>query len=181
MFYREMSIYFPVCVIPPILAILALPLAAQTPVVRAVVNQASGLEGPIAPGQRFSIQGTGLSTASVTGGNPLPSTLGGTTVLLDGATIKLVSVSPTVVTAFAPTGMLTDAPKTLVVRVNGTSSEEKSVPTAPSSPGLYTFLAGQVAMTDSRGGILTDTNPPLPCAIVSIYMTGGGYADPPRP
>ena len=77
----------------------------------------------IAAGQPFSISGCNLADASATAdrNQPLPETLGGASVTLNGAPATLSSVAGTRIMGVAPPGMVSGSAK-VVVSVNRASS-----------------------------------------------------------
>jgi hypothetical protein len=82
-----------------------LAIGAQRPVVlgSGVVNGASYLPGPVAPGSVIHIFGSNLSqTTLASSAMPLPFTLGGVTVSVNGFMTPLFSVSPTQIVAQLP-------------------------------------------------------------------------------
>ena len=88
--------------------LLATPLWAQKPVVGTVVNAAS-MTPPdqpahgVAPGSIATIFGRNLAAGAATAGDyPLPLTLNGTSVTVDGIAAPLIYVSPTQINFQAP-------------------------------------------------------------------------------
>jgi uncharacterized protein (TIGR03437 family) len=161
-----------------------LPLTVTGPSVSAggVVNAASSLP-QIAPGSLISIYGTELSTGTYQAGSaPLPTSLSGTTVTIDGVAVPLLFVSPTQINAQAPyeTPIGVTA---LVVTVDNVSSPPVSFVVGGAGPGIYTFgLTDQaVAVNLPEGTINTAMSPAAPGQYITVYLTGQGTVYPAVP
>src|SRR5438876_5231575 len=119
------TVLFRSFVIAPLLAIAAFHsgASAQTISPNGIVNGAS-LQPPVAPGSVISILGTNLA-ASTAGSSsvPLPTTIVGTSVLVNGTPAPLFFVSPSQINAQLPYE-IQPGPATLVVTVNGVSSAQ---------------------------------------------------------
>ena len=76
-----------------LLTLLPLFLTAQTPSIQAVLNTATLQPGSLSPGSGAALSGTNLGSTASAPGVPLPTTLGGATVKLNGTAVPLVSVS----------------------------------------------------------------------------------------
>jgi uncharacterized protein (TIGR03437 family) len=123
-----------------------------------VVHAATFREGA-SPGGLISIFGTALTSGSSLAAAflPLPITLAGTTVTVNGASIPLLYVSPTQINAQLPFEV---APGTADLAVGGSVPERIRVQAA--APGIFAVTG------DRRSG-----------GIISIYATGLGAVTPP--
>jgi uncharacterized protein (TIGR03437 family) len=125
---------------------------AQTPQILAngVVNAASG-NTPVAVGSLISIYGSNLSPVSDTDtAIPLPPTMDGVRVTVNGVTAPLWFVSAGQINAQIPWEALASAPPTtntstaqiVVTTTAGGASASASVSVAPAAPGIFTFYYG---------------------------------------
>ncbi len=129
------------------MALGALWCAGAAPVVESVRNVASGLP-VLAPGTQVTIRGSALATATAKAGDgPLPLTLGGATVLWQGADestapVALLAVGPEEIVAQLPWTAL--GPGRLKVR---TAGEEGTfaVEVLPVAPGVFPWKEGETA------------------------------------
>ena len=138
------------------LALLVAPGAAQAqaqaPQILAtgVVNAASG-NVPVAVGSLISIYGSNLSPVSDTDSAiPLPPTMDGVRVTVNGVTAPWWFVSSGQINAQIPWEALASAPPTtntstaqvIVTTTTGGASAPASVAVAPAAPGIFTFYYG---------------------------------------
>ncbi len=102
---------------------LTAPLVSQ----KGIVDAATGLL-PLHSGATFAISGCNLAASSATSDltMPLPFSLGGTSVALNGSAVQLLSVSPTRVTGVIPPG-LSSGSFTVTINVNGQNTAPVTV------------------------------------------------------
>lgn len=109
--------------------------------------------GSTSPGAWLQIDGANLAVASLAAALPLPLTLGGATVLLDGAPIPIHSIERTSILAQIP-GETPEGRSTLAVRtVSGTSNAVELViaPTSPAILAIDAARAGQPVVIYANG------------------------------
>lgn len=153
--------------------------AHAAPVIGATVNAATFKTGPIAPGTLVTIFGTGLSTATATASSvPLPTTLGGTVVLLNGLSIPLAFVSPGQINAQLPFRIPTGS-ATLTVRDANETTANSILSIAASSPGIFTTTAngkGDAIATHANSALVKRATGEyaLVGETVILYCTGLG-------
>lgn len=145
-----------------------------------IVNAASGLP-MIAPGCLISIYGANLAASAAQATTlPLPTSLSGTTVLINGVPAPLLFVSPGQINAQVPveTEM---APARLVVRGPAGDSTPASFNVNPTAPGVMTLLlTGHALAVNLPGGSLNSAeNAALPGQYIMVYITGQGQTTPP--
>ena len=148
--------------------------------VSSVVNAASHLPGPVAPGELVVITGSGLGPANIVSaipnGNGLYDVqLAGTTVLVNGKPVPLISTSATQVTAVFPDSLIGGAAQ-VTVAYQGQTSALFPVPVAPAAPGIFTVdSTGQGhAATINQNGL---TNTPAHWGdVMTLFVTGVGQA-----
>jgi uncharacterized protein (TIGR03437 family) len=163
-------------------------LAVGTPVISVggVVNAASYVtNASITPGSIASIFGVQLSANPTSAtGVPLPTTLGGTQVLLNGnatPAIPLFYVSPTQINFEMPVEA-TASTATLTVVSGGLSSLPVTVNTGAIYPAIFTVNGagtGLAAALNANYSANNTTNPSPAGSVILLYVTGLGAANPP--
>ncbi len=182
----------------------AAPARAQAPVIMTggIANAASG-NLPVAVGSLISIYGSNLSSVTdVDTAIPLPPTMDGVRVTVNGVAAPLWFVSSGQINAQIPWEALASTPPTtntstaqvVVSTTAGGASAPASVTIAPAGPGIFTFNYGSgqaIAYNYSDGSFASATpiagyptvpyraakiNDPNPLV---IYATGLGAVSPP--
>ena len=149
-----------------------------------IVNAASfaPVGNPLAPGELFSIFGSGLATQSLGAASfPLPTTLGGVQVTVNGTAVPLIAVSSGQVSAVVPYAA-TGSKVTVVVNNNGRLSNAVDVPLARTAPGIFslnTSGAGSGVVLHADYTLVTAASPAKHGETVLIYLTGLGATSPP--
>jgi len=121
---------------------------ASSPAINAITNAASGLGGPIAPGEIVVLYGSGLgpaqlSSASVGSDGFYDTALAGTRVQFDGIAAPMLYTSATQLAAIVPYEV-TGASTQVTVTYQGQTSASATLTLAGSAPGLFTIgLSGQ--------------------------------------
>jgi len=141
-----------------------------------VVNAASWLPGPVAPGQFVTLGGSGLGPA--TGVTGAQKGLGGSHVFFDGVEAYVAYASDSQINAIAPYGITTRT--TIIVQYDGKTSDSFLVQVIESSPGLFTTqYGGGPAVAVNNGGDFNSTaNPVARGEVVSLWGTGQGAVSP---
>jgi uncharacterized protein (TIGR03437 family) len=162
------------------------------------VNGASFMPG-IAPGMIVSLFGQNLAPATASAsGFPLPTTLNGVSVLINGLSASLLFVSPTQVNFQVPLGLtgtslypLDFGTQFIITVVNGLAAPLQSFTSAAASPGIFTINSAQqgaiqisnTALFAAPAGSIpgSQSRPALPGESVTIYCTGlGNVSNPPN-
>lgn len=164
------------------------PAAGPVPVAPAagVVNAASELAGPVAPGEIVTIYGTGIGPALLAGAQVSPlyffeTYTSETTVTFDGIPAPLIYCSAGQTAAIVPYSVAGQASTQMVVTYQGRSSAPVTVPVALSAPGLFSENAsgtGNGAILNSDLSLNTPSNPAPSGSIIVLYGTGEGQTDP---
>ena len=153
--------------------------------VAAVVNGASGLVGPIAPGEIVTIYGAGLGPATGVSNTPVNGVygtqVGGTSVYFDGVNAPILYASATQVSAIVPYEEQPFNTAGITVVANGQTAQTVSVPVLYTAPGLFTLNAsgsGQAAAINYPPGVNGSSNPVPVGGFISLYATGEGQTNP---
>jgi uncharacterized protein (TIGR03437 family) len=145
-----------------------------------VVNAFSSLPS-IAPGSLFSIYGTNLAAGDGRAtSTPLPESLNGTSVGINGTPAPLLFVSTTQINAQMPFE-ISPGTATVVVQSGVLPSAPAKVDVRAVAPGIPTVGSGSHALAvNYPGGTLNaQENPVHPGEYVVVYLTGQGLVDPP--
>jgi uncharacterized protein (TIGR03437 family) len=148
-----------------------------------VVNAASSAPtgNPISPGQFITLYGTGLAQGPQAATAPFPPTLNGVTVLINDKPAALRYVSGTQINALVPYATV-GTTATMVVQNGAGKSNTVTVPTAPTSPGVFTqdqSGSGFGAIQHSDFSPVNAAHPAVGGEIVLLYLTGMGMVNPP--
>jgi len=127
----------------------------------ASTTSAASLTAPVAPESIAAVFGTKLAsqTASATG-LPLPTSLDGTTVYVNGVAAPLFFVSPTQINYLIPSDVQPGMARVIVIAKDGMVSQGQALITA-TAPGLFTRRAngqGAPAAVASADGVNFNTN-----------------------
>jgi uncharacterized protein (TIGR03437 family) len=146
-----------------------------------VVNAASftPFTTGLAPGQLISLFGTGLGTGVVQDAT-FPTTLGGTTVTIDGRAAPLYYVSPTQINAIVPFETPTGVAEITVSR-GGSTSKRVTVYVNRTAPGVFAVPPtglGYAAALHGDYSLITPQNPARPSEAIMVYLTGLGRTNP---
>jgi uncharacterized protein (TIGR03437 family) len=144
-----------------------------------ILNGASFLPA-IAPGALISVFGTNLAGGTAQfSDTPLPLSLAGTSVSINGTPAPLLFVSPLQVNLQVPYDAKVGAAK-LTVQSNNGSSPEVSFDVAAAGPGVFTQPQTNhvLARNLADGTINTSQTPARPGQYVTAYLTGQGLVDP---
>jgi uncharacterized protein (TIGR03118 family) len=152
--------------------------------VTAVKNGASGASsGSIAPGEVLTLTGItvgprpAVSSPSLTSAVTTATTLGGTTVTINGTPAPILYTQADQTDIIVPWGV-TGTTASIVVTSGTTTGATMTATLAPTSPGLYTYNGGALAFNQD-GTLNTSTNAAGAGSVVVLYATGLGQTDPP--
>jgi uncharacterized protein (TIGR03437 family) len=119
----------------------------------AIVNSASLLATPVAPGALITIRAAGLASerevADATVSAPLPTRLADVEVFLNGTLLPLLSVSPEEIQAQIPFDFAGTTSGSIYVQTSTLTSTAAGVQIAPAAPGIFA-----VGTTEPRSGLL---------------------------
>ncbi len=166
---------------------LDLPSAAVVPSFQpsSVVNAASFLAGPVAPGEIVTVFGTGfgpgpLTTLQLTAGL-VNTTLGGTRMLFDGVPAPLIYTVENQLSAVVPYAVAGNSSTQVQVEYRGTRSAPVTLTLAPAAPAIFTVDSsgrGAGAILNQDSSVNSPANPARIGSVVSIFATGEGQTSP---
>jgi uncharacterized protein (TIGR03437 family) len=169
------------------LAKLDLPGAAVVPLFQpsSVVNAASFLSGPLAPGEIVTVFGTGFGPGRLTplrlAAGLVNTTLGGTSVLFDGVPAPLIYTVENQLSAVVPYSVAGKSSTKVQVEYRGTRSAAVTLQLAPASPAIFTLDSsgrGAGAILNQDSSVNSPANPAQVGSVVSIFATGEGQTSP---
>jgi uncharacterized protein (TIGR03437 family) len=150
-----------------------------------VVNAASYLPGPVAPGELISIFGVGLGPIHGAGAGLadglFPNALKDTTVSFDGIAAPLLYTQAGQINAIVPFAVSGRASTQMIISFAGSASARLELPVAVSRPGI--FLVGgdpwtQGLILNQDGTLNSLTNPAPKKSIIVFYVVGAGIMSP---
>jgi uncharacterized protein (TIGR03437 family) len=134
-----------------------------------------------APGELVSLYGTFGVSSQVDKAVPIPTTLGGVQVLVNGIAAPVYLVSEEQISALIPYEIAGDSFATFQVVVNGSKSNQVTVYAGNSAPGIYTLTqngTGSGAILHSDYSEVSDSSPAKPNETVLLFLTGLGAVTP---
>jgi uncharacterized protein (TIGR03437 family) len=167
-------------------AVRLLQFAGGGTLVSAVTNGASLLNGPVAPGEVIVIWGSGLGPTTLVqyqadANGLVPTTLGGTSVFVNGVLAPLLYTSANQVAAVVPFG-LNGSLSQLYVQYQGVTSAPFNLSVSSQIPALFTLNSsgtGQAAAINNKDGSINGAARPAKVGdYVQLYMTGAGQTNP---
>ena len=172
----------PGAIVPSFTVPVTYVLNPSTPTIAAsgVVHAATFLNGPVSPGQLVTIFGSNLANgtaAAVPAGNLYPTTLGATTVTMDGLACPLLFVSPTQINLQAPFEIPGPTSR-VVVKLGEIASQAAVVSVDAAAPAMFSIdgtgagVATILKNTDYT--LVTATNPGRRGDVLAIFCTGLG-------
>jgi uncharacterized protein (TIGR03437 family) len=176
---NRVTVSLVIAVACPIAALSQLPQVTSNGVV-----SAASWSSPVAPGQLISIFGTNLATTPQMAGAPLPLTLAGTSVTINGITAPLAFVSPTQINAQVPSSLtITNwdvVTAKVVVSTPAGSGAPANLALTAANPGIFTAGAsgcGQAAALNVTPGLVSVNSPwnsAAPGDYIALFGTGLG-------
>jgi uncharacterized protein (TIGR03437 family) len=149
------------------------------PLTASVLNGASFSNQPVAPGSLITIFGNfpGTTTASASS-IPLPGSLGGTSVTINGIPAPLNFVDATQINTQVPWDTAS-GPATAVVTSGGLASSPFGFNVGATNPGIFTYGANLAVAQNDNYSLNSASSPAEVGGFVIVYMTGGGAVNPP--
>ncbi|MEO5925010.1 MAG: hypothetical protein ABIR70_14410 [Bryobacteraceae bacterium] len=148
-----------------------------------VLNGASFISGPLAPGEIATLLGQSIGPllGTVPESGASSPILGGTSVWFDGVQAPLLYAGPNQINVVVPFEVSGDRTE-LLVRRGGVVAANLTVALAASAPAIFALNAsgvGPAAVLNQDGSINSATNPARAGEVVSFFATGAGTMDPP--
>jgi uncharacterized protein (TIGR03437 family) len=137
------------------------------------------LGGPLAPGNIVAIFGENMAAGSTASTSlPLPTSVGGTSVIIGGLEAPLYFVSSKQINAMIPFELDPGRPYQVIVSANNALTMPEAIMVEPVQPGVAAFADGKIiAQHSSDGSLVTADNPAKPGEFLVIYLAGMGRTD----
>ncbi len=166
--------------VPVTVNVIASP--ASQPVLASVVNAASQLDGPIAPGEIVTVRGIGVGPPPVgvqldAQGRVRTTAASDARVLINGIAAPIVYGSPNQWNVVVPYEVDGATTASLQVFSGGAASEKWTLPVAPSAPGIFSIGStgiGRGAVLNQDNTVNDPSNPAPSGTIIQIFATGAG-------
>ncbi len=151
-----------------------------------VVNTASYVAGPVAPGEIVAIFGgklgpEALAEANIEADNTFAKTAGGTQVLFDGIPAAMLYASAGQVGCMVPYSVAGKATVKVEIEYLGLKSDPVYLAVSQATPALFTkdgSGTGPGAVLNLGLGLNGAENPAPPGSFIILYATGDGEANP---
>jgi uncharacterized protein (TIGR03437 family) len=154
--------------------------------VDAVTNGASLLSGPVAPGEVIVIWGSGLGPTTLVqyqadSNGMVPTSVGGTSVFVNGVLAPVLYTSANQVAAVVPFG-INGSLSQLYVQYQNVTSAPFNLSVASQIPAIFTLngsVIGQAAAINNKDGSINGAARPAKVGdYVQLYITGAGQTNP---
>lgn len=147
------------------------------PSVASVLNGASFGTAAVAPGSLVTVFGNfpGVTTTSAPG-LPLPNTLGGASVTINGSPAPLNFVNATQINTQVPWDAAL-GPATAVVTAGVVASTPFQFTVGATGPGIFTYGANLAVAQNDNYSLNSSSDPAAVGSFIILYMTGGGAVD----
>jgi uncharacterized protein (TIGR03437 family) len=141
-----------------------------------VVNAAS-FAPQISPGALATVFGGNFALSKAGASTPLPRSLGGVSITVNGQSAPILFVTPTQVNFQVPWETAL-GPAAVTVAVNGGGSNAVTVPVLGAAPGLFSSN-GQAVVQNSDFSLNQPGNPAKVGSTIVAYLSGSGSVSPP--
>ena len=154
-------------------------LQLQTPAISAsgVFNSAS-FASEISPGALGSVLGANFIGVTANAQPPLPTSLGGVTVNINGQPAPILHAQPNLINFQVP-WETSPGTATVTIQVNGAVSNSVTVPVLTAGPGVFILNNGSPAIQNSDFSLNSASNPAHVGSTIIVYLTGSGPVSPP--
>jgi uncharacterized protein (TIGR03437 family) len=161
-------------------------VTAPLPRLTSLVNAASLLSSPLAPGEIISIFGAGLGPDDaqqlrITPANLVDSSLGGTRVVINAKAAPVLYTRAGQVNTIVPYSAAGRATVQVQLEYQGAQAAVATFSVADAAPAIFTIDGsgrGQAALLDEDTSVNSDLNPADRGSIVTLFGSGAGVMDP---
>ncbi len=146
-----------------------------------IINGANLLNAQLTRGSLISIFGVDLATETEQAlGFPLPTNLGGATVVIDGTVAPILYASGGQINAIVPASA-NPGPSGIIIRTGFGQTRSVGFGLAPAAPQIFVVGSEHGLILNQDGTLNSADNPADPGSIVSVFFTGVGPVDTPVP
>jgi uncharacterized protein (TIGR03437 family) len=165
--------------VPVTLTVQTGPAGGFGPAITSIVNSASYVAGPAAPGTILTIFGANIGPRDLVTG--LATTLGGVGVTFDGVAAPILYARANQVGLVVPFEASGKAQSALQLTVNGQQAPVIQQAISPATPGIFTTAStgtGQASVINQTGAVNGPNAMAAKGSTVAIYLTGAGVLRP---
>ena len=149
-----------------------------------VLDRASLLPGPVAPGEIPTLIGSGIGPSSqqLPVGSATATVLGGISVLFDGIPSPVIYAATSQINLIVPYEVNGKSATQMQVNRGGETIATLSLLVSSAEPAVFTLDSsgiGSGAVLNQDTTINTPSNPANKGSIISVFATGAGQTDPP--
>jgi uncharacterized protein (TIGR03437 family) len=164
---------------------VSLEVTSSLPVIGAVVNGASYLEGGIAPGEIVTIFGTSLGPATgvlaAINGGYIGTTLANVSVTFNGFPAPILYAYSGQLNVIVPYEVAGASNVSIETTFGGARSNVEVLTVLPAVPGVFSDDAsgkGEGAILDTNYNLVSASNPVSGGSVIQIFATGQGQTSP---
>jgi uncharacterized protein (TIGR03118 family) len=151
-----------------------------------ILNAASSLSGPIAPGEVVALTGgtTGpspLASAKIPSSGSLGASLSGTGVTFNGTPAPIIYTSASQTAVLVPYAIAGSSTATVVVTYGNQTTASFQAQVAASAPGIFTLDTsgkGAAVAFNQDGSLNSASNAASAGSVVALFGTGEGMTEP---
>jgi uncharacterized protein (TIGR03437 family) len=138
--------------------------------------------GALAPGTLVQIAGNSLAAKKTAATTPiLPTSLGGTQVIIGGIPAPISAASPGLLNVEIPSSLTPGQQYQVIVSANGAITTPDSIQLTGTAPGLASVSGGLTAASHLDGTAVTEASPAAPGETLVLLGAGLGLTDTPVP
>jgi uncharacterized protein (TIGR03437 family) len=140
----------------------------------------AGISSTVSPGSLVDVYGTALAAGPVSApaGSPVPITLGGSEVRVNGTAAPLIYVSPTLIVFQLPYETVLGGAQVEVLS-NNTASASAPVTVQQAAPSILTYGNNRAVVLNQDYSVNGPANPAKVGSTAMAYLIGGGPLDNP--
>jgi uncharacterized protein (TIGR03437 family) len=160
--------------------------AIPKPVISAVANAASYVQGAVSPGENIVIFGSGIGPATLTTPTgtitSFPTTLGNTQVFFDSIAAPVIYASAGQTSVMVPYGVAGRQTTNIRVVYSGVQGDAIPYNVIAAGPGIYTANSsgtGQGAILNQDFSVNSGSKPAAKNSVVTVYLSGEGATNAP--
>ncbi|MGA2878267.1 MAG: TIGR03118 family protein [Bryobacteraceae bacterium] len=151
-----------------------------------ILNSASNLSGPIAPGEAVTLTGgtigpSPLASAKIPSSGTLGTSLSGAGVTFNGTLAPIIYTSASQTAVLVPYAIAGSSTANVVVTYQNQTTASFQVPVAASAPGTFTLDSsggGAAVVFNQDGSLNSATNAASAGSVVALFGTGEGMTEP---
>jgi uncharacterized protein (TIGR03437 family) len=138
------------------------------------VANAASFTARLSPGALASVFGTGFGPSTVQPDEPLPASVAGVAVTVNGKAAPIYYLSPAQINFQVPWSTAASGNANVVISVAGGNSNTVTVPLSTAAPGLFYQTNGNAIVQNQDYSLNDQSNPAARGSTIIAYLTGSG-------